>query len=153
MWEQYIRDAIPLFEPMETDYNGSLMEDTFSELMRLGTFGPTEEVPEELLEQEITFRFESPLHDAIERVEAETFVESTELILAATELDENAGAVLDVIKSLRGALKGIGQKEENLRSEDEFEAIADERRQARETAEALATAQQGADVASTLENA
>ncbi len=26
MWEQYIRDAIPLFEPMETDYNGALMD-------------------------------------------------------------------------------------------------------------------------------
>ncbi len=150
IWMQYIRDAIPLFEPMETDYNGSMQEDTFSELMRVGTFGPTEEVPKELLEQEITFRFESPLHDAIERVEAETFVESTELIAAAIELDENAGAVMDVVKTLRGALKGIGQKEENLRSEDDFEAIAKDRREAREMAETLATAQQGADVVKTV---
>ena len=149
MWEQYIRDAIPLFEPMETDYNGALMEDTFSELMRLGTFGPIEEVPEDLIDQDITFRFESPLHDAIERMDAETFIESTELISAAIELDENAGAVLDVVKTLRGALKGIGQKEENLRSEEDFEAIAAERVEAREVAEALALAQQGADVAKT----
>lgn len=153
MWEQYIRDAIPLFEPMETDYNGALMEDTFSELMRLGTFGPIEEVPEDLLEQDITFRFESPLHDAIERMDAEIFVESTELITAAMELDENAGAVLDVVKTLRGALKGIGQKEENLRDEDDFKAIAAERVEARETAEALAVAQQGADVAKTVSDA
>jgi len=153
IWMQYIQDAIPLFEPMETDYNGSMQEDTFSELMRLGTFGPVEEVPEELLEQEITFRFESPLHDAIERVEAETFVESTELILAAAELDENAGAVMDVVKSLRGALKGIGQKEENMRSEEDFEAIAAERVEARQMAEALATAQQGADVVKTAADA
>ncbi|KKL22359.1 hypothetical protein LCGC14_2436210, partial [marine sediment metagenome] len=153
IWMQYIRDAIPLFEPMETDYNGSMQEDTFSELMRLGTFGPVEEVPEELLEQEITFRFESPLHDAIERVEAETFVESTELIAAAVELDENAGAVLDVVKTLRGALKGIGQKEENLRSEEDFERIASERAEAAEASQALALAQQGADVAKTVADA
>ena len=149
LFEQYIRDAIPLFEPMETDYNGTLCEDTFEALMRVGTFGPVEEVPEELLEKDITFRFESPLHDAIERQQAETFIESTELINQAAELDQNALGVQDTIVALRDSLKGIGQPTEWMRDEDEYKKWAADRAEAAQASEDLALAQQGADVAKT----
>src|SRR5690606_20971459 len=65
--QEYIRQAMPLFEPMEPEYNGPLCDRTFSLLLGAGVFGSPFDMPEELHGAEIQFTFESPLHDAIER--------------------------------------------------------------------------------------
>jgi len=45
--QEYIRNALPLFEPMEMEYNGALCEDTFEALMRVGAFGSPQDIPGE----------------------------------------------------------------------------------------------------------
>ncbi len=121
--EEYVRAALPLFEPMEHEYNGQLCEDTFDGMLRAGGFGSVQDMPPELHGRDIHFRFESPLHDAIERKEASTFLESTDLIERAIQFDPSAGALLDSSEQLRAALEGIGVQARHLRSRGEVQEI------------------------------
>ena len=116
--EEYVRAALPLFEPMEHEYNGQLCEDTFDALLRAGVFGSVQDIPRELQGRDVHFRFTSPLHDAIERKEASTFVESSELIALAIQMDPSSLAHYDVGQSLRDALQGIGVSEKNIRPQE-----------------------------------
>lgn len=121
--EEYVRSALPLFEPMEYEYNGQMCEDTFEALMRAGHFGAPADMPPELSGRDVRFKFVSPLHDAIERKEASTFLEGAELSRVALELDPNALANWDTSSALRAALEGIGVEARHMRSEQQVEQI------------------------------
>jgi hypothetical protein len=122
--KEYIRNALPLFEPMEQEYNGALCEATFDDLMRLGAFGPVRDIPRSIMGAEVRFTFESPLHDAIERQKGQKFIQAKGLVIEAAELDPSAVAMYDVRKALRDALAGIRIDSEWLRPEEAVEAHA-----------------------------
>jgi hypothetical protein len=121
--EEYVRAALPLFEPMEHEYNGLICEDTFDGLLRAGAFGSVQDMPRELQGRDVFFKFISPLHDAIERKEASTFLESGDIIERAMALDPNAGVIMDTNSALRSALNGIGVEAKHLRTEDQVAQI------------------------------
>jgi len=144
--EEYIRAALPLFEPMEHEYNGQLCEDTFDALLRAGVFGSVQDIPEELQGRDVHFKFVSPLHEAIERKDASVFMESADLIDRAMALDPTAVAHMDIGMSLRDALSGVGLREERLRSTDEVEDMI-------EQAQTMQDAQEAAELADTAGSA
>lgn len=121
--EEYVRAALPLFEPVENEYNGQLCEDTFDALLRAGALGSIQDMPRELQGREVQFRFESPLHNAMERKDAATFMESSELIRTAMEMDPGSIANLDIGSALRSALEGIGVEHKHLRTEEQVAEI------------------------------
>jgi hypothetical protein len=123
--EEYVRAALPLFEPMEHEYNGQLCEDTFDALLRAGHFGATQDIPQELQGRDVHFNFESPLHDAIDRKNASEFLESADLIERAMVLDQNAVMSMDVASALRAALEGVGLAEKHIRSERELKQMVE----------------------------
>ena len=120
--EEYVRAALPLFEPMEHEYNGQLCEDTFDLLLRAGAFGSVQDMPQELQGREVHFKFISPLHDAIERKNASIFMETRDLLAAAMELDDTARYNVDMTGTLRDALEGVGLPAKNLVPLDQVEA-------------------------------
>ena len=115
--EEYVRAALPLFEPMEHEYNGQLCEDTFDALLRAGAFGSVDDMPPELSGRDVHFKFISPLHDAMKRKEASTFMEASELMRIALEFDPTALAHYDSGLGLRHALEGISVRAEHIRPE------------------------------------
>lgn len=106
--EEFIRQALPLFEPMETDYNGALMELDFDILLRNGAFGPTQEIPPSLQGQETEFRFESPLRDSVERIKGQKFQEALGITSQAAQVDPMAIHMVDWRTAQREALQGLG---------------------------------------------
>jgi hypothetical protein len=144
--EEYVRAALPLFEPMEHEYNGQLCEDTFDSLLRAGHFGAVQDIPRELQGRDVHFRFLSPLHDAIERKHASEFLESADLIERAMQLDPTSTAHMDIGSSLRAALEGVGLEQRHIRSEKEVEQMIAQ-------AQAMAQAQQEAELAATAGDA
>lgn len=146
---EYIRQALPLFEPMEAEYNGALCEESFEQLMRGGAFGPLDSIPERLSEASVDFRFESPLQEATERQKASIFVEAQGLVATAVQIDQSAAGVVNAPKALREALLGIGMAAANIRSEEEVEEIAEQESESASAQKLLATMQQGAEVAKT----
>ena len=133
--QEYIRNALPLFEPMEADYNGSLCEMTFELLFNAGAFGATQDIPDSIRGADVRFKFESPLQEAIDRQDSERFMDAGNLLAAAVQMDPMAGVNLDVHKSFRSALGGAGVPAEWLRDEREVEAALS-RQQARASAQA-----------------
>jgi len=123
---EYIREALPLFEPMEMECNGQLCNTTFEMMMRTGQFGPLEDIPEELREQEVQFQFESPLHDAIDRRKGAQLVETKELLEQVVQLDPTTAADLDVRTAFRDALHGLNTPSEWIRPETEANQVAAE---------------------------
>ena len=103
--QEYIRGALPIFEPMEQDYNGQMCEMTFNRLQRAGTFGDPRNMPRALRGgAEVEFEFVSPLHDAIESQKTQKFMEMKTVIAEAVAVDQEAIDAIDVTEALRDAL-------------------------------------------------
>ena len=150
---EYIRQALPLFEPMEDEYNGAMCEKTFNILMKNGAFGSPQSMPESLYGGDISFQFESPMREAVERVKGQRFVETKDMIKAAMELDPSAGYVVDAALAVRDALKGMGSPAKWRRSVIEVQSMQARDAQAAKAQQVLETAQAGANVAKTAVDA
>lgn len=148
--QEYIRQALPLFEPIEEDYNAALCDMTFETLMRWGAFGPASSIPDSLRAADVKFSFESPLSQAADRQKGQKFMETKALIAEATAIDPASPMVMDFGVALRDVLGGIGTPEKWLRSEDAVNGLMQQEKAKQEAAQLLAGMQQGADVASTL---
>ena len=147
---QYVRDALPLFEPMEAEKNGGICDETFEVIKRAGGFGAPQDMPRQLLDSEIRFRFQSPLHDAIESQKGQKFLEMGQLVAQAMALDKSVALLPKAVDALRDALDGIQVPAKWLHSEAEVDGMRREQQQKDEMAQSLAGMQQGADVAATL---
>lgn len=151
--QEYIRNALPLFEPMENDYNGAICEITFDLLLRGGAFGPVDLIPPEIRGSEVQFRFESPLREAAERMKGQTFLQTKQMIAEAAPLDPMAPAMFDARTALRDALRGVGTPAKWLRSEQQVAAIEQGQQKEQAMQKLLGTISQGADVAQKVGNA
>lgn len=132
--QEWIRQALPLFEPVEAEYNAAICEDTFEALMREGAFGPHQWIPQSLRGQQIRFEFESPLHQATERKKGQLFLQAEQLITQAVQLDPNVAAEFDASTALREALEGVGVPATWLRDPEEVAQIV-ANKQAQQAAE------------------
>ena len=138
--EEFIRNALPLVEPMMTDYNGGLMEQDFDILMRGGAFGPVEDMPESLQGQnglDVEFKFESPIHDAQERIKGQQLLEAKGLVTEMAPVDPLAPKMINWRVALRDALHGIGTSPAWMVEEEEMDRLAVQQ-QEMEAAAALA---------------
>lgn len=117
--QEYIRQALPLFEPVEADYNGELCDMTFVTLQRAGVFGSEDEIPDSLKGADVQFRFESPLHEAIERQKGQKLVEVRDLLAVAAEIDQLQNRNVDTQAALRDSLMGVHTPAKWIRDERE----------------------------------
>lgn len=106
--QQYIRQALPLFEPIEHEYNAPICENTFQLLLSVNAFGPRNSIPESLAGKDIEFKFESPLIEARDQELARTFVDGKALIAEAADIYPAAAKMLNGETALRDALRGRG---------------------------------------------
>lgn len=106
--QEYIRNALPIFEPMENEYNAALCNETFEVMLQANAFGDPRQWPKELRGAEIEFTFESPLHDVIEEQKADKFVKAQQLIGSALALDPSIQFLPKTEVALRDALLGAG---------------------------------------------
>lgn len=151
--QEYIRQALPLFEPMEMNYNGGLCEITFNRLMRAGAFGDMRAMPKKLRNSDVQFMFESPLRDATERQKGQRFLEAKAMLADAVALDKAAVYIIDAKKALRDVLQGIGVPAEWTRLEGEVTAIEEKEREAANQAQMLSAMEQGAKITKDLSDA
>ena len=151
--QEYIRQAMPIFEPMETDYNGGICEMTFNRLLRGGAFGDLRAMPEKLRNAEIQFMFESPLRDATERQKGQRFLEAKSMLADAVALDQSAIYIVDAKKALRDVLRGIGVPAEWTRTEGEVSDLEAQQQEALNQQQMLGAMEQGAKITKDLSDA
>lgn len=148
--QEYIRNALPLFEPVETDYNGGLCERTFDVMFHAGAFGDIASIPQSLSEANIEFKFVSPLRDAIEKQKGQTFTDASTILSQAVALDPGCASIVDAKVALRDVLEGIGVPTKWTRSPEEVQRISDAEAAQAQQEQQLALLQQGATVAKDL---
>jgi hypothetical protein len=144
--KEYIRRALPLFEPIEVEYNAGLCELVFETANALGMFGAFDDMPQALRRQNIVWQFDSPLQSATERVKSEQFAQSAALLAQAARIDPLVAHDFDVDIAFREALAGVAPakwiKPDKVAAAGKQQA--QKVQQAAATAQAVAT---GADVA------
>lgn len=141
--QEYIRGAAPVFEPVEANYNGAICGTTFELMLAWGGFGPMQEVPESLRGQDVTFRFESPLHDAIEKQKAQQFVELKGVLADTLALDPTVAAHVDITTAFRDVVSAIAPAKW-LRSEDDANRDIDKQQQAQQAQQLIEQINAGA---------
>lgn len=145
--QEYIRNALPLFEPMETEYNGSLCENTFEIMMRAGAFGSVYDMPQSLHAQDVVFKFQSPLQEATDKMKVQILGQAIQLVDQVMPLDPTAATIIDFKAGLREALEGNQTPAAWLRSPEDAQALQDQIEQQHQQAAALQTATQGGQAA------
>lgn len=151
--KEYMRKIVPLFSPIESEYNGSLCEDTFELLLRNGAFGSVQDMPQMLRGQEVKFQFRSPLSENLDRQKAQSFQEARAMLAESSALDASVVKLVDIRKALRDVLEGIGTPISWIKSEDEMAAEDEAEQEAIQQQQMLAAMQQGADFAKTAGDA
>lgn len=126
---EYVRNALPLFEPMETEYNGALCEITFDILLRNGAFGGPQDIPRSLQGREMKFVFESPLAEAREHLKSQKFLESKAAVIEAAQLDPQALAMFNTKVALRDVLTSGVAPAKWLRSDEDMAQMLQQQQQ------------------------
>lgn len=147
---EYIRNALPLFEPLEHDYNGAIYEMTFNDLLRRGIFGSIDEMPDSLSGREVKFVFDSPLTQALGAEKGQKFAENRELLLAAAQLDPSAVNMIDVKAAMKDIMIGIRTPAAWLRKEEDIEAMEQEQAETQAISQGVQVAQQGGQAAESI---
>lgn len=143
--QEYIRGALPIFEPTEMEYNAAICDETFELLQRNGAFGSPGSWPKELRGADIDFTFESPLHDVIEQQKGQKFQEAQQLISGAIALDPAAQYVPDAVTALRDALQGIGVPATWINSQAKVDAQKQQAQSQQQAQQRLANMEQASN--------
>jgi len=146
---EWIRNALPIFEPAEQNYNDDICETTFDLGRRAGLFGSMDDLPDSLKGSKVGFRFESPIREATERAKGQTFLEGKAMLLEAAELDQSVMGELNATAALRDVLSGIGVPAKWRPTEEEADALAAAAKEQAALAQTLDTAGAAAGVAKT----
>jgi hypothetical protein len=146
LMKEYRRQNLPLFAPIETEYNGQLCELTFDTMMRGRFFGSLSDIPQSLLGQGIQFKYKSPLSSAEEATRAAKFSQIQQQLTQAIELDSTLRHVVDLPTALRSAVEGMDVPPDWITGEKEFQARVEQQREQEQAQMAMQVAQQAAEM-------
>jgi len=152
--QEYIRNALPLFEPIEDEWTGRLLDLVTQKIMRAGGYGPTNRLgvpvnmPEALYGQNITYEFNNSLKEARDQQVIHGFQESAALIGTAAQLDQGIGAEVNVTQAFRDAFGAVpGSRADWLNDPKTVAAARQKIAEAQQLQQTMETVGQGAEVA------
>jgi hypothetical protein len=134
--QEYIRQALPLFEPMETEYNSALCDSTFELLQDNNAFGNK---PKDLIGQDIRFQFDSPLQQSSGEERAIKFQRMIELMGIGSQVEQTLPSHVDIHSAFRDALEGAGVPAGWMNEDREAREAGEEQKEIEEGQELLET--------------
>lgn len=102
------RENLPLFQPIESEYSGQLCELSFDWAQYMGLLGSEKDIPVDLSNEEVVFKFESPLTESEQEEKANLFAQTAEMTAMAYEMDPESKLNVNVDQALRDAIMGVG---------------------------------------------
>lgn len=153
LWEDFIRASLPLFEPVEVDYSGSLCQGTFEDMLENGAFGSIYDMPQQLRGRDVRFSFRTPITQAVEAALTQAYSQMQGVIVAGMQIDPTIRLQVDWQKATRTAIAGTGAPADWLRDEDEVKKMAAEEQQQQQAAQQAQQVATGADAASRVADA
>lgn len=153
LWDEFIRQSLPLWEPVQAEYNAAMCDGTFEDLLAHGAFGAVQDMPQILRGRDITWTFDTPITVAAEKALTSSYQSMLQMIVEGAQVDPTVALVADIPLAARDAIEGGGAQAKWLHSEDQFkQAVADKQQQDAAVAQANAVAH-GADVATRVAGA
>lgn len=119
--KQYRRENLPLFAPIESEYNGQLCEIAFEIAMQAGLLGSPYDIPDSLKGRDVKFKFKSPLSESQEEKKSNQFAQVSRMLAEAMAIDPSAGDNIDFDTALRDAVTGSGAPVTWLNSVEEVQ--------------------------------
>lgn len=145
--KEFLRGSLPLFEPMETDYNAQLLEKSYLVADNAGAFDDLE-VPPDLQGADMRFEFESPIQEAQKRIHVAQFSEALGLVASAAELaGEEFRPPISIDKSLEDAIQGTGAPADWFLDDEQKAQAAEQAANAQAMREAGAAVREGVTLA------
>lgn len=142
--EQHMRSSIPMFEPVEVEYNEPLCAETFGVMRSLGAFPPNE-IPQSLRGADVDFSFQSPLKDIENDGKAQKLKEGMEVIAIAGQLDPSVQKIPNAMEITKDTLRAISWPEAWMNNDrkitEAMEAQQEEAQAAQAGAEAAGIAE------------
>lgn len=127
--QEYVRQALPLFEPMEQDYSGAICDGTFDTLLHAGAFGPIASIPRSVLGSDVRFRFENPLTEVMGASLAVKLSTAKQLAATVADVAPDAPLYVDWAKAFREALDGNRTPMSWMRDPKQVSAMQDQQKQ------------------------
>lgn len=149
--EEHVRNLLPLFEPMQIEYNTRILDKSYSTLMNMRKFRTdgsdgTPPLPLQLARADVTWAFQSPIEQAQDQILVEYFKGGLEL----QQLGMQAGAkapVMNVDRAMRDAVRGMGTPAAWRKTDHEMQQDAAQIAQVKQMQEMMGAIGQGAQVA------
>lgn len=160
--EEHARAVLPLFEPVDDEYNTPMLDETFDILADGGAFQPErmEEFGPDFMDwffggNNLQFAYDNPLQDSEGRKRVAQFQEVLALSAGAAEAQQAMGdqSPINLDQAFRDAVRGTGAPADWERSEDEIQATQQNAAMQAEIASVLETVSAGAQVAEQAGNA
>lgn len=142
--EEFVRSALPLFEPMEIEYNTRLLDKAFTLLNNMQRFDWAQ-APDALRGAEFTFHFESPIQAASNRTLVSQFGEVMQLVGQAAQM--GVAAPVNIETALTAAIRGTGAPARWRKSKEQMDAEAAKAAADAQAQRLMTEVGQGADVA------
>ena len=118
--EEHVRNLLPIFEPMEQEYNTKLLDNTFARLRRMGKFN-FREMPDQLSGADFTWTFKNPLQEASTRILVSQFQETLGIVKMSMEAGERVVPV-KLGKMTQDAVRGAGGPADWRKTSEEIQA-------------------------------
>jgi hypothetical protein len=146
--QEYIRAALPLFEPVEVEYNMPLVETTYEMLAERDAFD-LDRIPAEMKGGDFSFRFLSPLREAEARKRTTQFTEVIGLIgaLGPDAAMKKLPSTLLLDKALKEAIRGTGAPADWIPTEEQTASVQEEQGVEAANQNAMAQLTQGSEAA------
>lgn len=151
--QEYIRQALPLFAPVEQNYNGELCDMTFSLLMQNGAFGSRYDIPQSLQGQDIQFTFQSPLQAAIGQEKQGQLQAAIQMMQTSGTVDPSVTADVDIREAFRDAMDGFGIPAKWMRDKDAADVLIQQQQNAQAQQQQMAEIANGAQTVQSVANA
>lgn len=120
--EQFMRAHMPLFEPVESEYNNQLLNEDFQILKAFGAF-PSSMIPDSLSGVELEYTFQSPMKDINNDNKAKRFLEGAEILATAMQIDPAQKEQPNMDYIVRDVLLSLGWSGDWLSDIDKVEAV------------------------------
>lgn len=121
--EEHVRNLLPIFEPVQVDYNAKMLDISFDLLVNMKAID-FERMPDALSDVDTGWEFETPIQQAESRLLVEAFMETINVIAVGKQ----AGITTEPVhldRALRDAVRGVGGPAYWRKTVEEHEADAE----------------------------
>lgn len=158
--QEWIRNAMPLFGPIEHEWTGAVLDLTTEKVMRAGGYGRVdrngipEDMPDILLGQNIQYEFNNALKEARNRQVLNAFQESAGVLEMGVRLDPSLAGEVDARTMFRDAFAAVpGGLSDWLVDEEQAALARQQAQQAMAEQQQMEQVGQGATVAAQVGDA